>query len=366
MKRNSRRGQSPGGRKQRGRQPTAKPLWVAGSIAAALPAAAYGQIAVTPTTDANALVNALVSGNPGIQIVPGSVSYTGGANASGTFTGANFLPFANGVVLTTGDARTSGSPGPGEPPDAFVIPGPNNSAGAGTDNLAAGDAQLAALASVPGQPTPATFNASVLQFSFIPTSNKIQFQFVFGSEEYNEFVGSSFNDVFGFFLNGTNIALIPGTPDRISINSVHGAVNNGFGQFQPQNGQYFTDNTASSSSAFNQTQLDGLVGVATPLFATGDVTPGQVNTIKLAIADVTDQILDSAVFFPVQGFDVVPVPPGPPVPPVPPSPPSPPVPPVPPSPPAAVPLPSAVWMGLSTLGGLGAMSKFRRRRRSED
>jgi len=43
---------------------------------------------------------------------------------------------------------------------------------------------------------------AVLEFDFIPTGDSINFRFVFGSEEYPEYVCSQYNDVFGFFLSG--------------------------------------------------------------------------------------------------------------------------------------------------------------------
>jgi hypothetical protein len=234
------------------------------------PSAVAGPLAVTTSTDAAALVNALVATNAGVTVVPGSVQYTGATNASGFFSGGDgILPFPSGLVLTTGNAP-------------FVV-GPNNSDSAGVDNLAPGDAGLSAIVGT------GTHNASVLQFRFTSTQNTISFQYVFGSEEYNEFVGSQFNDVFAFLLNGNNIALVPGTTTPIAINNVNSG----------SNSSLFTDNTGGSVD----TQLDGLVGVQTSLFATGSVnTGGAENTIRIAIADTSDEILDSAVFLRAGSF----------------------------------------------------------------
>src|SRR6185436_9045314 len=101
------------------------------------------------------------------------------------------------------------------------IVGPNLLDDTSTDNAMPGDPSLDAL--VPGYET---FDATILEFDFVcdnPTA--ISFQYVFGSEEYNEWVGSPFNDVFGFFLNGVNIATVPticssgGIP--VAINNVN-------------------------------------------------------------------------------------------------------------------------------------------------
>jgi hypothetical protein len=221
-----------------------------------------GPIVVNASNDAAALVNAMLASGSGISVVAGSQLYIGAADASGTFSGGTgIVPFDSGVVLTTGRA-------------GFII-GPNSEGGFSVDNETAGDAQLTTIAGND------TFNASILQFQFIPTGNTISFQFVFGSEEYNEFVDSQFNDVFAFFLNGLNIALIPGTTTPITINNVNNNLNS----------QFYTDNTAGSLD----TQLDGLVGVKNAVFAIGTVNVGVVNTIRLAIADTSDPVLDSAV-----------------------------------------------------------------------
>lgn len=106
----------------------------------------------------------------------------------------------------------------------------------------------------------------------MPTGNFIQFSYVFGSEEYNEWVGSQFNDVFGFFVNGVNYALIPGTSTPVAINDV----NNG------ANSAYYIDNT----SAFLDTQMDGLTKVLTLV---APVNSGVTNTMFIGIADAGDK-----------------------------------------------------------------------------
>ncbi len=191
--------------------------------------------------------------------------------------GAGILPFNDGVVLTTGRANQ--------------LPGPNTGSGLGDQDLFSGqgaqpgDAQLSAYVGAP------TFNVAVLEFSFVPTQDVISFQYIFGSEEYNEFVGSEFNDIFAFFLNGTNIALIPGTPTPIRINTVNAGAKSA----------YFTDNTLQAGAPLD-TKLDGLVGVRLSLLASGRVNPGVQNAIRLAIADVSDASFDSAVFIRAGSF----------------------------------------------------------------
>jgi hypothetical protein len=58
-------------------------------------------------------------------------------------------------------------------------------------------------------------DAAVLEFDFIPASDTLSFEYIFGSEEFPEFANSSFNDVFGFFLSGPGIS---GTYSNNAIN----------------------------------------------------------------------------------------------------------------------------------------------------
>jgi hypothetical protein len=102
---------------------------------------------------------------------------------------------------------------------------------ASTNNNTPGDTNLNNLISG------TTLDAAVLEFDFIPQSDTLTFNYVFGSEEYPEYVCSSFNDVFGFFITGPNpagpphynkmnIALVPGTNLPVYINIILFKTNN--------------------------------------------------------------------------------------------------------------------------------------------
>jgi hypothetical protein len=194
-----------------------------------------------------------------------------GNNASaGLFTGgvAAGIGLESGIILSTGFITN--------------VLGPNEYAGATGVLDLPGDEDLDAL--IPGYDT---FEATILEFEFVPLFDTLYISFVFGSEEYNEWVGSPYNDVFGFFLNGENIALVPGTGDRISINSIN---NN-------SNSEYFIDNDERPGPFC--TEMDGYTVLMT---ATGVVTPGESHIIKLAIADAGDRSFDSWVFIGAEGF----------------------------------------------------------------
>jgi uncharacterized repeat protein (TIGR01451 family) len=130
-----------------------------------------------------------------------------------------------------------------------------------------------------GQPTN---DAAVIEFDFIPENDFVSFQYVFGSEEYLEYVGSSFNDVFAFFVNGTNYALLP-NDDVVSINNVNLLVNSG----------YYVDNDPRiSPDAALDTEMDGFTTVLTFL---APVVSGETNHLKIAVGDTFDAKYDSTV-----------------------------------------------------------------------
>lgn len=242
---------------------------------------AYSQLIVSNAMTPQQLVqNVFVGGG----VTVSNITYVGHPTAIGSFsTGANAtnLNISSGIIMASGNVSTA--------------IGPNNQGGAGTNLNTAGDALLNTLVS----PNP-TYDAAVLEFDFIPLSDTIKFRFVFGSEEYIEFVNSSFNDVFGFFISGLNpaggfytnynIARVPGTTIPISINNVNHITNS----------QYYVNNGTGTTPMTNPwIQYDGFTVVLT---AWARVFPCLPYHFKLAIADAGDGILDSGVFLEAYSF----------------------------------------------------------------
>lgn len=209
---------------------------------------------------------------PGITI--SNANYTGTTDASGYFSGgiAAGIGIESGIVLTSGWATN--------------LNGTANTSDAITgDNSQSGDAQLDTL--IPGYQT---YDATILDFNFsLATGDTAYFNFVFGSEEYNEWVDSSFNDVFGFFVGGTNYALIPGTTTPVSINNVNNSFNSAF-----YNDNDPGDLGTPTPYAFEYDGFTDVFGVTIP-----NLTAGATYNIALKIADAGDSILDSGVF--IQG-----------------------------------------------------------------
>jgi len=245
---------------------------------------ANAQLIVTQAAN-NAMVTQLVQNILiGQGVVVSNVTYTGDLQSIGSFTSG---PNATGLNIDSGIVLSSG---------AVTDLAGSGGTFASTSTSGGSDAQLASLI------TQTINDAAVLEFDFIPLSDTIQFNFVFGSEEYPEFV-NSFNDVFGFFISGINpsnfsnpynnynVALLPGTTTPVSIYNV----NNGSTNAGPcVNCQYYVDN---SSGAY--VTLDAFTTVLT---ATAYVFPCTSYHIKLAIGDAADHIYDSGVFLQANSF----------------------------------------------------------------
>ncbi|HLA55942.1 MAG TPA: choice-of-anchor L domain-containing protein [Flavobacterium sp.] len=204
--------------------------------------------------------------------------------------GSAGLGAEQGLILSTGKA--------------IVAIGPNNSASA-TNTTATpftGDADLALIAAQ------AVKNVCIVEFDFIPNNNGVFFEYIFASEEYPEFAGSSFNDTFGLFLSGPgisgtftdgaiNIATIPNTAAPVTINNL----NNGTTNSGPCNAcAYYVNNGNGSTPTVNtQVQFDGL---STQFTASGAVIPGETYHIKFAIANIGDNAYESAMFLTAGSF----------------------------------------------------------------
>jgi hypothetical protein len=196
-----------------------------------LPPAVYAQLTVSTALTPSQLVQNVLTGT-GVTV--SNITYSGVPGSIGMFTTGAIptnLGISSGIIMSTG--LVNGTPQIGSGAVNF----------ASTDNFGTGDIDLQNLI-----PTYAVQDASVLQFDFIPLSDTIRFKYVFASEEYPEWVGSAFNDVFGFFVTGTNplggnysaynIAKIPSTTIPVAINNVNS------GSYP----QYFIDNGVGMAS----------------------------------------------------------------------------------------------------------------------
>lgn len=237
-------------------------LGMGGLAATAPPALAAPLVVQDLTGPLNPVDLAHALGGAGVSV--SNVTYAGADVSSGTFSGGlDVVGFDEGVVLTSGAAAT-GVIDLNDVSDA-TTPGDDVTG-------AAGDADLTALA---GQ---TTFDASVLEFDFVPDTEAVTFQYVFASEEYPAFFGA-FNDVFALFVNGVNCAVVGSPPQPVSTGTISNLVNSSL----------FVDNVSGALA----TQMTGLSVVLT---CVAPVRRNATNHMKLAIADARDPGGDSAVF----------------------------------------------------------------------
>ena len=214
--------------------------------------------------------------------------------------GGNIIGLDSGIVLCSGEI-------------SLVMDLPN------TDNQTAppgglgtpGDIDLDSIANIGSTFPVGTNDAAVLEFDFVPTGDSVQFRYVFASEEYPDYV-CSINDAFGFFISGpgitgpydggvggnaANIALIPGTNNPVTINTVNNGPLFPSATCPPSNAMYFVENYPGTSTlAF---PYDGFTRI---LVATARVICGETYHIKLAVGDASDGIFDSAVFLEAGSF----------------------------------------------------------------
>jgi outer membrane protein OmpA-like peptidoglycan-associated protein len=192
------------------------------------------------------------------------------------------------------------------------------------------------------------YDISFIEFDFVPYNNSIEFNYQFGSDEYPEYVGSAFNDIFAFFISDSleskNIALVPNKNIPVSVNTINHLkdsafyINNNVFEITSRYA-YKPKTTYGGSTAFKKKskvgellqsiksviirkkdyniiqpplikeseQLISLAdknlyqnlqfdGITKKLVAQTYVEPYKKYHLKIIIADVSDNVYDSAVF----------------------------------------------------------------------
>ena len=263
----------------------------------------------------------------GQGVVVGNVKVNLAAKeAAGVFINNGVLKLNKGLVLSTGDVRRI----------AGLNDKHDESTGFNISGKADEDKDLQKI--LKG----AFYDMSYIEFDFVPYNNSIEFNYQFGSDEYPEFVGSAFNDVFAFMVSDgkttNNIALIPDKKTPVSINTVNfktdsayfidnnvfvlvnpsreqpkpeeeiyrsnvGKILFGIKKFFVGKGedekQYATIEPSEdlikkvNDKLYRNFQYDG---ITKKLVAQTFVEPYKKYHLKIIIADVTDNIYDSGVF----------------------------------------------------------------------
>jgi gliding motility-associated-like protein len=244
-----------------------KALLLVAGFSFLIPSLSNAQLVVTSGGGGTAIQSALLG--PGLTL-SGPININCNAAAYGSFNNGSTtnLGVNTGLVMTTGNA--SGAIGP-------------NSTGANSfcHGTIFSDPELLALDPFANQ------DVCIITLTIIPQCSQLTIRFVFGSEEYPEWVSAGFNDAFGFFVTGPdpgggnytnfNVARLPNNT-IVSIDNVNATTNNAF----------YVNNTGGTTI-----QYDGFTTVLQP---TINVIPCQPYTFKLAIADAGDCSYDSGVF----------------------------------------------------------------------
>ena len=224
-----------------------------------------------------------------------NVTYTtgttfGSTNGIGYFeANGSSWPFESGLIMTSGDVANA--PGP----EAGVI----------SDGTYAwvGDGDLEA--AIPGLNAGDTNNASIIEFDFVPVTDHMSFDFIFAAEEYGTFQ-CTFTDAFAFLLTDTagvttNLAIVPGTTDPISVLSVRDGEWNAS---CPSVNEEFFANYYGPGGLPALTSPTNFIGHTVAMTAEADVIPNELYHIKLIVADDGDTLYDSAVFIDAGSFDI--------------------------------------------------------------
>ncbi|MBC5837369.1 T9SS type B sorting domain-containing protein [Flavobacterium muglaense] len=196
------------------------------------------------------------------------------------------FPIKEGVIIRNGIAKyTEGQ-----------YNGNNMSSQVNTNS----DLQLQAISNSTGQNTAIT-DVAYLEFDFVPMSSTFSFDFLFASNEYGEYQ-CGFSDVFGFFLTDlgtnvtTNLAIVPGTSDPISVKNIRDSNFNA--SCNSVNANLFSTSTVNSPS-LSTLNMRGYTQI---LNASSAVIPNHSYRIRMVIGDANDSGYDSAVFLSSASF----------------------------------------------------------------
>ena len=259
--------------------------WLSGCLFATLASTGYAQITVDQSLTIEQYVNDVLLGE---GVTATNISFEGSMEQFGYMTGGldNGFPIEGGLILSSGNAADAFCAGQG----CIGCNGPTPT-----------DPDLLEIANdVPPLIDQAFTVGSVndlcvIEFDFDPAGDFVSFNYIFGSEEYEAFENTQYNDIFAFFLSGAgitgqynapvgfpgqaiNIATVPGSDPElpITISSVNGTINPEF-------------------YVLNDNDDICMNGYTTVLTAVYPVICGETYHIKLAIGDGSDTILDSVV-----------------------------------------------------------------------
>lgn len=239
-------------------------------LIAIIPHLLFAQIKVTESSDTLTPAKIVRNYFIGEGVSVSNIAYKGEPDALAIFTDPSaYLGFNEGIILSTGIARH--------------VCGPNTrtNAGANFGRHSFLDEDMVTKTDM--------CDGAVLEFDFIPQKDSILFDFVFGSEEYPEFVNKEFNDIFAFYLykktpprsKSYNMGKLP-NGKTVMINNVNNRTNS----------QWYIANDLPTMTLYDFIEYDGLTKTLT---ASANVEPYKTYHLKIIIADLGDCEYDSGV-----------------------------------------------------------------------
>ncbi|TXC75626.1 choice-of-anchor L domain-containing protein [Luteibaculum oceani] len=250
-------------------------------------------------SDPNYLISEILTGR-GVQIF--NVQSYGSNQQFGLFSnGVSTIGLDSGIIMSSGIAEAFAS--------SYDLGGGTTAdfAFSETPTQGGGDADLLKLAQKTAQDIgiqapPKMDDAAWISFEFIPTTDSVTLTFVFGSEEYPDYINSFYNDVFGFFVAGPNIsgaysapaafpngsknfAEIPNENLAITVSTVNDQVNSAY---------YIDNQNGGRATHYN--------GFTTTIEVSLPLVPCQRHYFRFAIADGFQNNFDSGVLIKAKGF----------------------------------------------------------------
>jgi hypothetical protein len=231
----------------------------------------------------SSLVSALLHPSSGITVTGATFVGREGDGSdpntaqSATYTGFSLTPNnpglplisnPDGIFLTSGVANIPTTNTADAFDHGFVgVTAPGTGTDADLDNMitGAGGTQL----------TSGDTNFLEIEFTVAADRTSVEANFVFGSDEFPD---QDVTDAFGFFVDGTNFAFFP---DGSLVSFVTGVNADNFNDNDVGTGNYDIEYDGISDSL-------RVVGILDPNLLT--------HTLKIAIADTSDELFDSGVF----------------------------------------------------------------------
>lgn len=278
-------------------------LGLCATVAVGLGSSARADLVVTPTDQANAMIQALI--DRGITVI--AATFEGGRTAGWSYfpfsTPANqwqsggsgpVATFSNGPLgMRDGLLLTSGEVSLAVPPNRSLpgTPSKEGATGVLTPDIgppSAGGTAEPFCAQLIGNPAinPHDVVKLTIDFELQPGFDGIQLDYVFGSEEYPDYQGDLYPDAFGFFVRRsgeqtyTNFGRDPEGAD-IDIN-----------------GPFFSSQNVIKTYGTNALALSEYNGLTPHLRSAFPLASGagKVHRVVIVICDAGDQYLDSGVF----------------------------------------------------------------------